>query len=911
MFLLQSLAGAAMAAPTKPSASKIVAAGAPPGLPSALRSVEGVNEYRLANGLQLLLIPDDSKPTTTVNLTYRVGSKHANYGETGMAHLLEHLIFKGTPKNPKAWAEFTKRGLRANGTTWLDRTNYFASFSANEENLKWYLEWQADAMVNSFIAKRDLDTEMTVVRNEMEMGENNPGRMLFERTMATMYQWHNYGKSTIGARSDVENVNIERLQAFYRTYYQPDNATLIVSGKFDPAKTLAWVNQAFGKLPRPQRVLPPTYTLDPVQDGEKSVTLRRSGGTPGVWSTYHVVAAAHADYAAVAMLNLIMGDTPSGRMHKQIVEKQLAAGSFAFSAELAEPGFQIFGLQLAPGQDLEKARQALLKVLEESVATDPISQEELDRAKSQWLKKWDQAFSNPETVGVALSEMIGSGDWRLFFLNRDRVGKLALADVQRVAIERYRPDNRTLALYIPTEKAVRAPAPVKVDVQSELKEFVPRSAAAQVESFDASPANIEARTERFALNSGMKVALLAKGARGNVVRARLTLRYGDELALKDRATVAEMASQMLMRGTPGMSRQQIQDRLNALKAELSIGGGPGLIVANLMTTREHLPAAIALLSELLQQSSFPEQGFEELRREALADLESRRKEPEAVVADAIERLFSPYPKGDVRYVPSFDEQEADIKALRVEQLRGFYAEFAGASQAEFAAVGDLDGRAVRAALEQGFGAWRSKQAFKRVPQPLVAPAPQRLVFKTPDKQNATMLARLSVALNDSDADYPALILANHILGSGGSSRLWKRIRESEGLSYDVRSWIQWSNFEANSAWMSSAIFAPQNLAKVEAAFREELARALKDGFTDKELAEARQSMLSFRKLSRAQDGALAQALASNLYLGRSYLISQRIDEALQKLTLGEVNAALRRYVKPDQLVISFGGDFKP
>ena len=214
-----------------------------------VREVEGVTEYRLANGLQLLLVPDDSKPSTTVNMTYRVGSRHENYGETGMAHLLEHLLFKGSPKHPQVWAEFTKRGLAANGSTSFDRTNYTASFSANDDNLRWYLAWQADAMVNSFIARKDLDSEMTVVRNEMERGENSPDRILYQKTLATMYQWHSYGRDTIGARSDVENVDIPRLQAFYRTYYQPDNATLVVSGKFDPTQVLAGWRRASASCP--------------------------------------------------------------------------------------------------------------------------------------------------------------------------------------------------------------------------------------------------------------------------------------------------------------------------------------------------------------------------------------------------------------------------------------------------------------------------------------------------------------------------------------------------------------------------------------------------------------------------------------------------------------------------------------
>lgn len=254
------------------------AASLPAGV-SEVSSIEGITEYRLANGLRVLLAPDASKPTTTVNMTYLVGSRNENYGQTGMAHLLEHMLFKGTPAIRNALGEFSRRGLQANGSTSSDRTNYFASFAANPETLKWYLGWQADAMVNSLIAKEDLDSEMTVVRNEMESGENNPFRVLMQKMQAAAYQWHNYGKSTIGARSDVENVDIAQLRAFYHEYYQPDNAVLIVAGKFDPQTALADIQSSLGKLPKPKRTLPPEYTVEPVQDGERSVTLRRAGGT--------------------------------------------------------------------------------------------------------------------------------------------------------------------------------------------------------------------------------------------------------------------------------------------------------------------------------------------------------------------------------------------------------------------------------------------------------------------------------------------------------------------------------------------------------------------------------------------------------------------------------------------------------
>src|ERR1051326_3519959 len=262
-----------------------------------ITSVEGITEYRLqSNGLRILLFPDQSKPTITVNMTYLVGSRLENYGETGMAHLLEHMLFKGSKKHPNVPKELQDHGSRPNGTTWFDRTNYFETFQSSDENLEWALDLESDRMVNSFVAKKDLDSEMTVVRNEYERGENSPMSVLEERVLSTAFLWHNYGKSTIGARSDIENVPIERLQAFYRNYYQPDNAILIIAGKFDEAKTLGLIARYFAPVPKPQRVLQPNYTVEPTQDGERSVTLRRVGEVQGAVVAYHFPPGSHPDF---------------------------------------------------------------------------------------------------------------------------------------------------------------------------------------------------------------------------------------------------------------------------------------------------------------------------------------------------------------------------------------------------------------------------------------------------------------------------------------------------------------------------------------------------------------------------------------------------------------------------------------
>src|SRR6516165_4494189 len=265
-------------------------------------AIEGVTEYRLANGARVLLFPEASRPTVTVNLTVLVGSRHEGYGETGMAHLLEHMVFKGTPTFPDVPKALRDHGANFNGTTWVDRTNYFETLPASDENLEFAIKLEADRMVNSYVKREDLASEMTVVRNEFEAGENSPQRILMQRMTGAAYEWHNYGKSTIGNRSDIERVPIDKLQGFYKKYYQPDNAMVIVAGKFDEKKALEYINKYFGSIKKPSRELDTTYTEEPAQDGERNVTLRRVGTVGAVGAVYHIPSGSHEDFPAIEVL---------------------------------------------------------------------------------------------------------------------------------------------------------------------------------------------------------------------------------------------------------------------------------------------------------------------------------------------------------------------------------------------------------------------------------------------------------------------------------------------------------------------------------------------------------------------------------------------------------------------------------
>ncbi len=906
----QTAAKPASAAKPAATAKKTAAPAAAPGKPEKVTSVEGITEYRLGNGLRVLLFPDPTKPTITVNITYQVGSGHESYGETGMAHLLEHLVFKGTPNHPNIPQELTAHGARPNGSTWFDRTNYFETFGATDVNLEWALDLEADRMINSYIAKKDLDSEMTVVRNELERGETDPASILEERVLSTAFLWHNYGKSTIGATSDLENVPIDRLQGFYRTFYQPDNAVLLVAGKFDEAKTLKLVNRIFGKIPKPTRALPTFYTLDPTQDGERSVTLQRVGDVQAIAAAYHVPSGTDPSSGAVNLLAQVLTDTPSGRLYKALVETKKATSVGGYFMELHDPGFVIFNAEVRQEQNVDETKAAFIQTLDAAAGSAPITKEEVERARAAILKNIDLMLNSADRVGLNLSEYIGQGDWRLFFLARDRIRAATTEDVQKAATAYLKPSNRTIGVFLPTAKPDRSEIPAPVAAASVLKDYKGNAAIAAGEAFDPSPANIEARTKRSELPGGMKVALLSKKTRGGTVVATLTVRFGDEKSLFDKSTVADLAADMLMRGTTKHTRQQIQDELDRLKARMAVGGRATQANVTIETIRENLPAVLALAAEVLREPAFPAKEFEELQQENLAAIEQQRSEPDALGPNTYQRHMNPYPKGDVRYVDTFDESIASYKGATLDQAKKFYGDFYGASTGELAIVGDFDADAAAKQLAELFGGWKSPARFERVAQPYQDVAAENKALETPDKANAFFIAGQNLPLGDEDPDYPALVLGNYMLGGGFlNSRLAVRIRQKDGLSYGVGSQLQASALDRSGAFTTFAIYAPQNEAKLETAFKEEIARVLKDGFEAQEIAEARSGWLQSRQVTRAQDASLARTLATDLYIKRTLAWDAAFEKKVEALTGEQILAAMRKYLDPAKMTIVKAGDF--
>lgn len=902
-------------ATTMSAAAQPVAKTQPAPAPKAAPSVEGISERRLDNGLLVLFYPDQSKPTVTVNLTVFVGSRHEGYGETGMAHLLEHMLFKGTPTNPDVWKALQDHGAKFNGTTWLDRTNYFEELPATSENLEFAVKLEADRMVNSTIAAEALAKEFSVVRNEFEIGENNPAGVLEEKMMSVAYQWHNYGKSTIGSRSDIERVPIENLRAFYRKFYQPDNAMVVVAGKFDEQRAWALVQEHFGKLPRPTRKLDQTWTVEPVQDGERSVTLRRTGDVAVVAVLYHGAAGPDPDWLGQDAIADILTNKPAGRLYKALVEKGLASEVYGYVYPTAEPGVLYVGAKVRPGGSPEKVRAVMLAVIED-VAKSKVNAIELERWRTKTLKEFELALTQTSSVGVALSDWAAMGDWRLFFLTRDRAKTIKATDVQGTAKKFLKESNRTVGMFLPTKAPDRAPLVEKPDVVAVMKEFKPSSQVSEGEVFVASTENIEKRTARQTLSGGLKLALLPKKNKGGAVRLLLVLRFGDEKTLKGHLPASSMIPQLLLRGSKRRTFAQLKDELDTLRAEVQIGSGrggpgnPGQAIARVMTVRENLPKVISILGEVLREPAFARAEFEALRKEHLARLEEQLQDPMANGFSTLYQKIYPWPKGDVRHIAGVKESIEELKNLKLADLAKMHQALWGASHAQLAVVGDFDAATIQRLVTKELGTWKSPHPYGRVSRPYKETTASAEILNMPDKENAMVGVGHALSLRDDEPDYPAAIMANFILGGSMNSRLMNRIRQKEGLSYGTSSSLQGHPLDKSGMFFAYAFCAPANADKAMALMLEEINKIRDEGVGDKELTEAKQAYAQSWQSRLAEDDFVLGELAQGLFLDRTFAYWSNLNAKLDQLTTADVNAAVRKYIQPSKLARVKAGDWK-
>jgi zinc protease len=911
-----------------------------------VRTIDTISEYSLPNGLQVLLVPDASKPVATVNITYRVGSRHESAGQTGSAHLLEHMLFKSSGRVVDPKQEMGALGMRFNGTTNFDRTNYFASFLTSDEQaaqrMDYMLTWLAGMMSQAKFTRVDLDSEMTVVRNEFERAENDPGRVLGDRMRAAAFTAHGYRHSTLGAKSDVENMPLEALYAFYRKHYRPDNATLIITGRFDEAAVKAKITSEFAAIAKPAVALPTTYTLDPVQDGERSVILRRVGGLATTAVLYHMPAGGTREGAAARVLAEALRQR-GGPLARGLVARQLAVTEWASYAATREPGYLVTGVGLPDKVDGTTDEQYGIKayasaaVLAKVVETYQPTDTEVQTARASLLANVRATLRDAESMAQTLSEMVAMGDYRLLFGLYAALDSVTPDEVRTLARSYLVASNRTAGTYLPVAAEAAAtlarsptistpntaqliasnalPESAKKDVSPVSATNVGSSYRAKAESFDISYPALVQRTQQGHLTvtgaPGLKLAVLPRATRDDRVTGALRLRWGTAESVKGSGALAPMIAPMLMEGTSSMNGAQIKERLQVLDARITFTSTPGFLNAGLEFPANNTQAVLELLSQLLNDSQFTKPAFERTQRAMLATMQTLKADTASLAANALDRSYRPkrlYGEGDPREVRAFDESEALIKQASVETLRTYWQRFGSAQVGELVLMGPLAFAPVQTQLQALWGEWASKEPHA----PWVAEYAQPQTDKSTmlpiaDKANASYLGRIAVSMNLSDADYPALFLGVQILSRQG---LWQRVREKEGLSYGVASNLNTPVVGTAAAIDINASFAPHNAAKLRSAIREVLLEKREQGFNSFEVGFAKSAIVSRRVELRAQPANTVGEIANNLRFGRPLDYGAKFDTAYQQLDTAAINAALKKHLNPDLLWEVVAGTFK-
>ncbi len=638
--------------------------------------------------------------------------------------------------------------------------------------------------------------------------------------------------------------------------------------------------------------------------------VRRSGGTPMLMAGYHVPGATHPDLPAVVLLSRVLGQMPSGRLAKELVDTKRAAKSECMVAQQREPGYLLCLAELRQSDSPAQVREPLLAAIEQ-LAKKPVTKEEVERAKAETLKMFEMLLNSPDRVGIFLSEYAALGDWRLFFVLRDRLKAVTVDDVNRVAQKYLVASNRTFGEYVPTENPVRAEIPPTPEVGPLVDNYKGSEAVAQGEVFDASPKNIDARIKYATLPNGAKLVLLPKKTRGGTVHLALRLRYGTEQTLRGQDLAVDLAGRMLMRGTKTKTREQITDALDKLAAQVMMMPDDQQLTVMIEVRRPQLAATLAILADVLKNPAFDAKEFELLRREVVTELEQQKQEPMALGMMETQRMLSPWEKGHPRYVPSIDEALAELNAAKVEAARDFHQRFYGAQNLIVSAVGDFDEAELQKELGTMFGAWSSKEPYVRIPEKFTDKGKGERTVATPDKPMAFLGLGERIQIKDTDPDYPALVMANYLLGGGFlNGRVPKRLREKEGLSYGAGTMLRGYEVTDNALFFGYAIYNPANLEKVQKGFFEEIEKAVAGGFTEEELKLGKQGLSQQRKELRSRDEMLAMVLAGYQETGRRFTFDQSTDEKLEGLTLPALNAAIKKYLDPKRLATLKVGDFK-
>jgi len=867
----------------------------------------GIKEYRLDNGLRVVLAPDASSNTLYFNLVYRTGSLADPDGRSGTAHLLEHLMFKGTEQRSAETLVdgLRQRGIRFNATTSFDRTRYTAIFEADAARLEHLLELEAERMASLRFEQHDLDRELEVVLREMERAQDDPLGALGHRMMAAATPGQGFGRHVLGSRDELHTIELADLQRFHENHYRPDNAVLVITGKFDRAPTLEAISRHFAKLKPAATVHATEGTRIALPPGGPATAQLKRGNTDVVALAYPVPAAADTRNVALAVLADVFAGEPHGRLYQALVTPGAVQSVFALQQAFELGGHYLFGAVVAPGQSMEQA-QALLIEQVESMARQRLSSEELQRAQASGQHMKARILRDPGALAEVLSESAAVGDWQLMLERFDQFSALDVETVQREAEAHFTARHRLVGQLRAGSEAA-APAERRAAPTATAQPTAAAPAALQampdLAGFNRQILDVEQGIQRTRLRNGLKVALRAQPGSSKPVQGIMTLRFGNVESLHGKRAVADITGTVLVRGSRDSSYQQIVDRANRLGAGLAVVPDGGALIVRFESSGESFPALLELMAEVLQRPAFTRAEYDLVKRQRLQALRAPADQPASVAGLALRRHVERYAEGDIRRRVEHEEIRAAMKAVSLKDVRRFHEDFYGASHGELAIAGDFDAAQVTAQLDRLFGDWTSKAPHHRTPQPYEDIAPARIHARANAAQTGHYIGRLHFQANARSEDTAALFVAEHVLGRHPlASRLGKRLREQEGLTYDLRSSIKVATFD-DASWVnvqgSYSLGQGQRVADI---VKEEVARLAESGITQQELEAAKATILNERRQAFGQDRNILNWLPRQLYEDVTMASWVERNDAFAAVTLEQVNAAARRYFDAERMV---------
>ena len=895
-----------------------------------VKTVGTIDEYTLkSNGLQVLLMPEHSSPTLTVMVTYRVGSRNEVTGTTGATHLLEHLMFKGSKNHTREKGNnvdqlLERSGALYNATTSLDRTNYFANVGS--EHLPVLLGMEADRMRNLLLREDDRRPEMTVVRNEFERGENSPIQALYKELYQTAFVAHPYHHSTIGHRSDIEKVSIAKLREFYDTFYWPNNATITIIGDFDSAKTLELVKKSFGAYPHSPKPIPVVYTEEPEQNGPRRTIVKRAGQLGVVAVAHKVPSSTHADFAALALMSAILTDGKNSRLYKAITNKNLSTGVEADLSIVADPSLHVVFVPLAPGAKHDEVEAILVQEIER-LKKDGVTDVELKSAAAK--NAADAAFKLDGSFGIAgnINEFISAGDWTLFYGLDEAIKKVTAADVQRVAQKYLLEDSSTTAWFVPTQ-AASAPAggggagpkpglkvtpaggPFYYRAPGQNEGMAPALAGAKdgvTRGGGASAANgskMAPNVQRSKV-AGIDFIAYPTGVK-DVVTVRASLPAGKALGAAGNPAVPTLTGMLLDQGTKTQDKFVIAEKLEAVGASIQFAVATDVLNISAKSLKKDAPMVLGMIAEQLRTPAFSAEEFAKAKKQMAGAIKRSLESTDFRAADAFNRTT--YPLGHPNRNVSPDGMLAAIETATLDDVLAFHKANYGPAAMTLVMVGDLDVPALQGEVARAFGGWTGGQAVVRAAQ-LAAPvsgAKQDVVME--GKTSVSVVMGQPSGLRYSDPDYQALRLATAILGDGFTGRLMANVRDKEGLTYDVRSLLQNDMFN-DGDWRLSGSFAPALLDQGIASIQRQLKLWYDKGVTPVEVSARKSNVIGAFKVALTTTEGMAGTLLAAVSRGYGVTWLDELPAKVDALTTEQVNAAVKKYLKPETMVLVKAGTF--